>query len=171
MVYTSPAVRLPGHLLTAAQWNTDAVENIKFLHDRPHCSLQKSATQSLTSGVATVVSWNVEINDTDVMHDNVTNNSRITIKTSGIYLFVCTLEWASGTTGVRFCELLYNGAATSQLAHRIPTNSTAVPCAMTFTQVACVISVNDFFEIRASHTQGAALNLTTLCMFSAIMIG
>lgn len=57
----------------------------------PTVRVNKSAAQSIPNNSSTVVTFNGETWDTDTMHDNVTNNSRITFRTAGKYRI-----WASG---------------------------------------------------------------------------
>lgn len=45
-----------------------------------------NTTQSIPQGASTVVALNSERFDTDAMHDTVTNNSRVTINTAGLYV-------------------------------------------------------------------------------------
>jgi hypothetical protein len=52
----------------------------------PATRLTKSADQPIADNTVTAVTWDQETYDNDVMHDNVTNNSRITIKTAGVYV-------------------------------------------------------------------------------------
>lgn len=56
----------------------------------------KSTTQSITSTL-TVVTFDVESYDTDGYHDNVTNNSRLTVPTTGYYRITGSAPTASNT--------------------------------------------------------------------------
>lgn len=48
-------------------------------------SLKRNATQSVAANTATAVQWNVSEVDSDSMHSNVTNPSRLTAVTQGYY--------------------------------------------------------------------------------------
>lgn len=48
-------------------------------------SLKRNATQAITAATATAVQWNVSEVDSDSMHSNVTNPSRLTAQTQGYY--------------------------------------------------------------------------------------
>lgn len=48
-------------------------------------SLKRNATQSVAANTATAVQWNVSEVDSDSMHSNVTNPSRLTVVTQGYY--------------------------------------------------------------------------------------
>lgn len=59
---------------------------VSFVSEFPIAvSLKRSSTQSISAAAATAVQWNVEELDTDGMHDNVTNPSRLTCQTQGFY--------------------------------------------------------------------------------------
>lgn len=49
------------------------------------CAITKSADQTISNATWTAIAFDQEKYDTNVMHDNVTNNTRITIKTAGDY--------------------------------------------------------------------------------------
>lgn len=49
------------------------------------CRATRTSAVSIADATETTVSFNAERFDTDTMHDSVTNSSRITIKTAGIY--------------------------------------------------------------------------------------
>jgi hypothetical protein len=57
------------------------------------CRVTKSVAQSIATATATAITWDVEDYDTNTMHDNVTNNSRITIPSGqgGYYLVQANL--------------------------------------------------------------------------------
>lgn len=72
------------------------------------CIVTRTAALSISAGATTVIAWNAEVYDTTSMHDNVTNNSRITVQASGVYMIsfnitclpeVCTFSLLqNGTT-------------------------------------------------------------------------
>jgi hypothetical protein len=60
-----------------------------------HCRVSKTSLQTLTSGITAAIAFNNEEYDTDTMHNNATNNTRITINTTGVYIIVGELYVAS----------------------------------------------------------------------------
>lgn len=54
-------------------------------------SLKRSSTQSVTAATPTAVQWNVSEVDSDGMHSNITNPSRLTAQTQGFYRLHATL--------------------------------------------------------------------------------
>ena len=77
----------------------------------PTCQAFHNVDQNANNGAWTTLSMNSESWDTDAMHDNVTNNSRITIVTPGVYLLVANFEFAGNVTGSRFFRFLFDGGA------------------------------------------------------------
>ena len=51
-----------------------------------------SADVVVTSGTIVNVAWNQEVEDTDAFHDNITNNSRLTIPTNGRYVVMANIR-------------------------------------------------------------------------------
>jgi hypothetical protein len=97
MAYATPRTWVAGDVLTAAQLNQDIRDNVGFLANPPACRIYHNADQSIPHNVATtILAFNSERYDTDTMHDTVTNNSRITFTTAGLY--VVTLNVAIGAS-------------------------------------------------------------------------
>ena len=70
----------------------------------PQCQVKKTTTQSISSASTATLTWNTEVFDTSVMHDNVTNNSRITIPaTAGLYRVSAQLSLTS--SGAALCMI------------------------------------------------------------------
>ena len=66
-------------------------------YNPPACRVYHNANQSLTNNTLTALAFNSERYDTDTMHDTVTNNSRITINTAGLYLLTLSIQFAADT--------------------------------------------------------------------------
>jgi len=115
-----------------------------------------NANVSTTSPVVLVMPLNSEVFDTNSMHDNVTNNSRITVKKTGIYIVNATVQFAANISNQRFIRLLKNGA-------EIATQSTQALSGGTTTRLAisCVINAvpNDYFELAVFQNSGGNLNV------------
>ncbi len=118
-----------------------------------NCQVTKSADQSIPDITLTSVTWNQENFDTDDMHDNVTNNNRITVKTSGTYLILCNVKWQSNSVNSRRCHIYKNGAQHSGVYNNAVSNSYQNMLAIDDS------SVNDYFELQVYQDSGAAKNL------------
>ena len=76
------------------------------------CRLKGSNNIAIASSTYTILTWNQETYDTNSFHDNVTNNSRITIPSglSGYYYIYANLNWNGGTSGYRRQQFYKNGS-------------------------------------------------------------
>lgn len=61
------------------------------------CRVYQNAGTSISSGGSAIIAFQAEDFDSDTMHDNATNNTRITFKTAGYYLVVATF-YTTGTS-------------------------------------------------------------------------
>jgi hypothetical protein len=123
-----------------------------------------SANQSVTSGTPLLLAFNSERADTDVIHDTVTNNSRLTCKTAGVYQINGHARFASNSTGQRMLALKLNGA--TYLAYQ-ETNALAGSLA-TILSVGTqyLLAVNDYIELEATQNSGSALNVEVIGNYS-----
>lgn len=65
--------------------------------------------QGVNNATKTTLVFNTESWDTDSIHDNVTNNSRLTCKTAGIYAITCSVQMEADVDGDRIMYILVNG--------------------------------------------------------------
>ncbi len=83
------------------------------------CRAYHNAGQSIPNSVPTALSLNSERWDTDGIHDNVTNNSRLTCKTAGYYSIMAAVDFTSNNTGNRVLYIRLNGTAERMSAPRV----------------------------------------------------
>lgn len=114
-----------------------------------------NTTQSIPNNASTLVNFNSERFDTDTIHDTVTNNSRLTCKTAGVYLIVGHLGYAANGTGERVAQILLNGTTAIVTESGVPTSSNQFR--LTATTVYS-LALNDFVQLVAYQTSGGALN-------------
>jgi hypothetical protein len=114
-----------------------------------------STTQSIPNNTTTALSFNTDRYDTDTIHDPVTNNSRLTCKTAGVYSIVANVGFASNATGARNVNILLNGTAViaSILS---PAINGLVTRLIVSTQYP--LAVNDYVEVFAFQNSGGSLN-------------
>ena len=94
MAVPSPTTWTPGNIPSAAQFNADIRDAITFFKAPPRSQVMHNATITRPSRTSwSLVPWNTEITDTDAMHDNVTNNSRLIAKTAGRYHVWVNITW------------------------------------------------------------------------------
>ena len=113
MAWTSPRTWVAGETVTAAQLNAHIRDNLDFLHSKDHASVYDSANQALTDVTYENVSFNSEHFDSNTMHDNATNNSRIKCNSDGLYLAVFKVTFDTNTVGIRRVQLRENAAGAS----------------------------------------------------------
>src|SRR5262245_3650198 len=73
-------------------------EGILDVSQAPTVRVTHSANQNINTGTQTQVAFNTEDWDqaagaSSTMHDNVTNNTRLTCRYAGIYLVTAEVEW------------------------------------------------------------------------------
>src|SRR6266498_542252 len=78
-------------------------------HRMPACRVTTTAAQTLTTSVPLSFVFASERFDTDAIHDNTTNNSRLTCKTAGVYQISGQVEYAANATGRRELLIRLNG--------------------------------------------------------------
>jgi len=118
--------------------------------------ITKSAVQSIANSTWTSLTWNEEVWDTDGMHDNVTNNERITIKTAGKYLCIFMTQWATSNAGDRYGRIRKNAEASTQQAATSLKNASAQ--SQETVSVIMDLAVDDFVDVRVFQNSGASLN-------------
>ena len=136
------------------------------------CSITKTAAQSTTNGVFTAITWDSENFDSNAFHDNVTNNSRITIPSGqgGKYLFSYFVNDAASS---------YPGGALMQVA--LYKNGTAIAETVTlfqgavyFPQTATFLFeavATDYFEIFVNRDYNSGTNIQAKGQFACQKIG
>ena len=116
----------------------------------------KMTNQSIASSSLVTVSFDSKEFDTNSMHDNSTNNSRLTCKVAGIYLCTLQIDFDSNTTGSRAIQITKNGT--------INITSTQVDACNFGNSVVIVVGVcqmvvNDYIEGGAYQSSGGGLNV------------
>lgn len=149
-----------GQRNTATLHNDDVVDAVNFLLQEPYALPYQSAGQTLTTSVWAAVALASEEADTDVMHDNATNNSRVVAKTAGLYL-VCAQAFhtAVNTTGNRQAQVRKNaagavGSGTSVLILSRDANPSASLASMNVGHRLIALAANDYLEMFAFQSSG-----------------
>ncbi|MGE3267149.1 MAG: carboxypeptidase-like regulatory domain-containing protein [Chloroflexota bacterium] len=126
----------------------------------PFCSVYHSADQSISSGSIVDLEFNSEDEDSDAagaMHDNATNNTRITIRTAGVYDLKGAAMFEGNATGSRAIRFMINGSTIKRFEWR-PNNGTN-PCAVS-TSMDVRLAVNDYVTCQVYQDSGSPLNVT-----------
>lgn len=138
------------------------------------CKVYRSTAKSLTNDTDTAIDYDSEDFDPQGMHDNVTNNTRLTIPAGydGRWMFIGLAAFASNATGYRYGAVVKNG--TDNIGHQrlltIGASQFTVVEVFGFANMA----VGDYVENYLRQTSGGALNTgsgITGLWFVAIYLG
>lgn len=176
MPYVDPGAVTTGTTITST-WGNAVRNALQFFANPPTCRVYHNATQSVANATNVALAFNSEREDTDTMHDTVTTNTRITIKTAGRYVVIGHAGFAANATGKRTLLIRKNGSV--NLAEQDTLNLGAGEGVGLTISTAALCAVNDYFELIAYQTSGGALNIfaddaTTgqaLCDFEAVWVG
>ena len=161
MGYSSPATQSSGQI-PPVSWANSVKTALDYLANPPACRANRTTTQSLVTATATSILFDAEVFDTDTMHDTVSNTSRLTVKTAGLYIVTAGLGFAANATGVRVAWVNVNGSDATRI---IQGGMTAVSASdVTDIPLATIykFAVNDYMELRGYQTSGGNLNTATL---------
>lgn len=119
-------------------------------------SVYKSANQSLTTAVDTVITFNTEDHDTNLMHDTGSNTGRLVCVVAGVYYIWFNIKWAGNVTGSRITRIRLNGATTVQHNEMgsLPSFNVAQDGG-----VALRLAVGDYAELFCTQNSGGGLNV------------
>ena len=81
----------------------------RFRHLVSAVHATKTVAQSIANASFVTITWDAEDFDTDAVHDNATNNSRLTAPVVGKYHVYATLLFEQNATGRRVSRLVKNG--------------------------------------------------------------
>lgn len=124
---------------------------------RPSAGVYHNVAQSIATNTLTTLAMNSERWDhVDVMHDPVTNNSRLICNHAGKYRATANVSFDTNATGYRFLDIVKNGGARVALV-------TCPAISGDYTSLCVTVEVdlaaNDYLEVRVLQTSGGALNV------------
>lgn len=122
------------------------------------CKVWRSSAQVIASGGITAVTFDSEDYDTSNYHSTSSNTSRITVPTTGYYLFTHTEEWGTNATGLVNGFLCVNGSTGQRWANIATPNSSTGTIAGTGS-VPMFLNANDYMELYVFQNSGGNLNL------------
>jgi hypothetical protein len=116
----------------------------------------KSANQTISNGTGTIVSFDSESYDTNGFHDNVTNNSRMTIPSSyaGKYLITAMFYYASNATGYRELSIKKNGSFITYFYAPGNSQPNTIQGSLVLN-----LTVGDYIQLNAYQNSGGNLDL------------
>jgi len=121
-------------------------------------AVNKTANQSIPHATTATITFDNEEWDTDNIHDNTTNNGRLTCKTAGRYFVFALLAFEDNVTGDRIASVKKNGITELMLFCLGKDAFGRWRAAMT---TVADLAVNDYIELQVYQDSGIALNVTT----------
>ena len=134
--------------------------NYDDLQNHRGCLVYLDANQSTSTGGSATINFDQEDYDTDSIHDNSTNNERLTVP-SGVTKVRLTarISWSSNSTGYRQATILENGV--NMLAEPSVTTNAVNGTDTEILLVSAVVRVvaNDYFTLTAFQNSGGNLDV------------
>lgn len=154
--YTTVVDKTAGDVFTETMWDVYIRDNVNNLITPPGGGAKRTTTQSLTTGTWTAIGFDSEVGlwDSDTVHNDVTNNSRLTLTTSGVYVVTGCIAFTGNSTGMRGATITQNGVGVwTQHAPAHADGTQLVNVAGI-----CVVAANDYLELYGFQSSGGALN-------------
>jgi len=123
----------------------------------------KTATYTLTTGVAYVVAFDAERYDNGDLHDTVTNPSRLTAQKAGKYLITGSVEFGESPTGTRIVGIRLGGS-TYIAFQKVLADSTTLT-RLTLSTI-YHLAAGDYVELVVQQNSGGNLWLTAAPAYS-----
>ena len=123
-------------------------------HSIPAARVTRSSAQSIPDSLNTNLAFDQERYDTAGVHDNATNNSRLTAPVTGIYAVTAQFTWGgSAGTGCRFAGVMKNGSTLIARSQQLPGDDDE----NITTQVR--LAAGDYVEVLVLQTSGGSLTV------------
>jgi hypothetical protein len=119
-----------------------------------------ATTQSIPDSTFTILNFNTESYDTNTYHDNSTNNSRLTIPTTGYYNLTAYVTFEGNTNGGRIVQIYKNG--TTVLTYFSGNYGGFTSDSSFLTTINVNATAGDYFEVRVRQSSGGALGVLGL---------
>lgn len=127
----------------------------------------RTTNKSITDSTQTIVDFDAETYDTASLHDNSTNNTRLTIPYAGKYSTSAAIEFAANGTGLRGIYLRING--TTYIAGHSTSGNATVNTTLSI-ETKYQFSVGDYIECSVFQTSGGNLDLLRNTDYSPIFM-
>lgn len=127
----------------------------------------RTTTQSINSATSTAIAFNAaDSYDTDSMHDTVTNNTRITFNTAGVYHITGFGVYDASISGVRYLSHFINGSTQIEYTSTLGTSLGGIALIVSSDYKA---TVGDYVELVAYQDSGVAVDIIN-ATFSAVKV-
>jgi hypothetical protein len=118
-----------------------------------------SAVESIPTAAETALTFDSERYDNGGLHDNVTNNSRLTAQKAGVYLITGHVAFAANATGKRRVNIITGGAPSIAVQERLASASD-----VSYLSVSTVyyLAAAAYVELYVYQDSGGSLNVSAL---------
>lgn len=152
---------VPGNFWTSALWNANILGGLGYLFAPVRFKAYSSTAQSISSSTTSaVLTLDTEIVDSDGGHSTVTNTSRYTCQTAGLYAVTGSVCFnTTNSTGTRTLNIFVNGAGQTgagQQAAPSASNGASV-----FSATLVQLAVGDYVELACWQNSGSTLSTAT----------
>lgn len=146
-----------GQILTAAQWNSNVRDGIKYLVNPPIFVGKQTVGQVVATSTNANVALDSETVDSYNGHSTVTNNDRYTAQVAGWYLVIGMINYPTNATGRRANQFEVNGTVVQTAEGTVNPNASTgnLNAALLF------LNVGDWVGMVAFQSSGGNLTLTT----------
>lgn len=152
-------------------WANQIRDNVRFLRDKPGCSLTHSADQSIPDSAWTAFECNTELDDVHGMHltDTATNRKRTTIPVDGRYTLVVTGVFDANATGLRGVGMRVQSSGLIVCAATTPPSAGGVSPIVCAVRKRKFLAAGTVLEHIAYQSSGAALSLLSRSEYSPLV--
>lgn len=129
------------------------------------CRCTRTASQSVPNNTSTAIAFNSELYDTDDIHDNSTNPSRLVCKTAGKYAIGGTLNFSADSNGLRQIQIRRNGGNLIAV-QRVGSVNTSGPSHALSVSTVFNLAINDYVELEGFQNSGSSLSIDLIADYS-----
>jgi len=127
-----------------------------FVAQDKSCRIYDASTQSLPNDTETAINFDLENYDSDTMHDNTTNNTRITFTSAGKYSGAFNINFNAASGGERRLKVVLNGSTNvAQVKLSNPDGADHDTMQIVWNYEA---DADDYIECMAYQNSGDAIN-------------
>ena len=159
----------PGNFWTSALWNANILNGLNYLFAPVRFKAYSSTAQSIASSTSsTVLTLDTEVVDSDNGHSTVTNTSRYTCQTAGLYYVSGSVCFnATNANGSRTLNIFVNGAG--QVGAGVQAAPSPANGASVFSSTLVQLNVGDYVELACWQNSGSSINTSTTTALATTM--
>ena len=118
------------------------------------------SSQSIPNATVTAVNWTAESYDTVACHDNVTNNTRLTVPAGYTKArLTCAINFSANATGDREVQI-YSSGSPRPLGTPYMRHAAANIVSLALSTAIMPVTAGEYFECMVSQNSGGALSVT-----------